>query len=98
MHIVLDAVDNLSGHGRIHEVVRTDFNSRSPCEQEFNRIRSRGNAPHTDNGNLHRLSRLPDHAQSYGLHRGAREPTRNSRKYWTALLCVDGHPQERVDH
>lgn len=25
-HVVLDAVDNLSGHGGIHEVVRTDFN------------------------------------------------------------------------
>ena len=24
-HIVLDAVDDLSGYGRIHEIVRTDF-------------------------------------------------------------------------
>ena len=24
-HVVLDAVDDLSGHGGIHEVVRTDF-------------------------------------------------------------------------
>ena len=25
VHVILDAIDNLRGHGRIHEVVRTDF-------------------------------------------------------------------------
>ena len=64
---LVDAVAYLNGNGRIKEVGCTDFDGCSASHKEFDGILSGAYASKTNYRNLHSLSHLPYHAQSYGL-------------------------------
>ena len=86
VHPFVNAVYHLYGYGRVNEVCRTNFNSRSTRHKEFNSIRSVHNTTKTNDGDVDCLCHLHHHAKRNGLYaRTAKTSSADAELCATAL-------------